>query len=68
MYAAHAIAAVRCLMVAIPSYQIELVFWTVWPQVVTCIKDEAMDEVHSKLSWYQDQYEEATKSVKALEE
>ena len=39
-------------------------FWVVWPQVVTCIEDEAVDEAHSKLSWYQDQYEDATKSIK----
>ena len=68
MYATHAIVAVRCLMVAIPSHWIELVFWTAWPQVVTHIEDEAVDEAHSKLSWYQDRYKEATKSIKALEE
>ena len=64
---AHAIAVARCLTVAILSHWIKLAFWTAWPQVVTCIKDEAMDKAHGKLSWYQDWYEEATKSIKALE-
>ena len=40
----------------------------VWPQVVTCIEDDAVEKAHSKLLWYCDQYNEATKSVKLLEE
>ena len=67
-YATHAIAAAKSPVVALPSHQIKLVFQTVWPQVVTCIENEAVDEAHGKLSWYQDQYKEATKSIKALKE
>ena len=67
-YATHAIVAARSPMIAIPSYQIELTFWSAWPQVMTQIEDEAVDEAQGKLSWYQYQYEEATKSIKALEE
>ena len=67
-YAAHAIVAARSLTVAILSHQIELLFQTAWPQVMTCIEDDTMDNAHGKLSWYWDQYEEATKSIKALEE
>ena len=55
-------------MVAILSHWIELAFWMAWPQVVTRIEDDAMDEAHGKLSWYRDQYNEATKGVKSLEE
>ena len=65
MYAAHAIAVARSPTVAIP---IKFAFQTVWPQVVTHIEDDAMDEAHRKLSWFQDLYEEVTKSIKALEE
>ena len=64
----YPIAAAKSLMVAIPSHQIELVFQMSWLQVVTHIEDDAMDEAHSKLSWYQDQYDEVTKSIKALKE
>ena len=68
MYATHAIVAAKCPTVTILSHQIKHMFQVVWPQVVTCIEDEAVDEAHSKLSWYQDQYKNTTKSVKALEE
>ena len=68
MYVAHAIAAARSLMVAILSHQIGHVFQTAWPQVVTHIEEEAVDKAYSKLSWYQDQCEDAMKSIKALEE
>ena len=68
MYAAHAIVAVICLTVAIPSHRMEHAFRVAWPQVVTHIEDEAMDEAHGKLSWYWDRYEDKTKSIKALEE
>ena len=68
MYATHAIVAVKGPMVVIPSHWIKHVFWVAWPHVVTHIEDEAINEAHGKLSWYQDQYKDATKSVKALEE
>ena len=68
VYATHTIAAARNPTVAIPSHQIKIVFWTAWPQVMTCIEDDAVDKAHGKLPWYLDQYKEATKSIKALEE
>ena len=43
-------------------------FQVAWPHVVNHIEDEAVDVSHSKLSWYQDQYEDTTKNIKALEE
>ena len=51
-YATHTIASAsaRCPTVAILSHQINLMFQTAWPQVVTLIKDEAVDKAHSKLS------------------
>ena len=42
-YAEHAVAAAEKPTVAILSHQIELTFQMAWPQVVTCIEDEAMD-------------------------
>ena len=39
-----------------------------WPQVMTHIEDNAMDEAHGKLSWYRDQYDDVTKNAKSLEE
>ena len=41
---------------------------TVWPQVVERIEDDAVDEAHSKLSWYRDRYQDAVKNVKSLQE
>ena len=61
-------AAVEKPMVVILSHQIELPFQMAWQQVVTCIEDNTMDEAHGKLSWYHDQYNEVTKSIKSLEE
>ena len=55
-------------MVEILSHQIELAFQTAWPYVVECIEDDAMDEAHSKLSWYHDRYQDAVKNVKSLQE
>ena len=62
------IAAAKSLMIEILSHWIKVVILNVWPKVVTHIEDEAIDEACSKLSWYQDQYEEMTKSLKSLEE
>ena len=57
-YAEHAVAASGKPMVEIPSHQIELAFWTVLPRVVERIEDDAVDEAHSKLSWYCDRYQD----------
>ena len=67
-YAVHAIAAARCLMVAILSHWIKVTFQTAWPQVMTHIEDKAMDEAQGRLHWHRDRYEEAIKSIKALKE
>ena len=67
-YAAHTIEVAKCPTVAIPSHQIEVPFWTAWPQTVTCIEDEAVDKAHGKLSWYWDRYNEVMKTAKLLEE
>ena len=45
-YTTHVIAAAKGPMVAIPSHQIKIAFQTVWPQVMTCIEDDAVDEAH----------------------
>ena len=67
-YAEHAVAASEKLMVEIPSHQIELAFRTAWLHVVEHIEDDAMDEAHSKLSWYHDRYQDAVKNAKSLQE
>ena len=55
-------------MVEIPFHQIELAFWTAWPQVVECIEDDAVDKAHIKLSWYCDRYQDMVKNAKSLQE
>ena len=55
-YAEHTVAASEKPMVEIPSHRIELAFRTVWPWVVECIEDNAVDKAHGKLSWYRDRY------------
>ena len=55
-------------MVEIPSHQIELAFWTAWPQVVERIEDNAVGFVHGKLSWYHDRYQDTVKNAKSLQE
>ena len=67
-YAEHAVAASEKPMVEIPSHQIELAFQTAWPHVVECIEDNAVDEAHSKLSWYRDRYQDVVKNAKSLQE
>ena len=67
-YAEHTVAALEKLTVEIPPHQIELAFWTAWPQVVDRIEDDAVDEAHSKLSWYGDRYQDAVKNAKSLQE
>ena len=67
-YAEHAVGASEKPMVEIPSHQIELAFRTAWPLVVEHIEDEAVDEAHSKLSWYRDRYQDAVKNAKSLQE
>ena len=52
--------------VEIPSHWIKLAFWTVWPQVVEHIEYDAVDEAHSKLSWYHDRYQDTIKNAKSL--
>ena len=32
------------------------------------IEDDAVDEAHSKLSWYRDRYQDAVKNAKSLQE
>ena len=63
-YAKHTVAASEKLMVEIPSHRIELAFRTAWPQVVERIEDDAVDEAHGKLSWYQDRYQDVVKNTK----
>ena len=36
--------------------------------MVEHIEDDAMDEAHSKLSWYHDRYQDTVKNVKSLQE
>ena len=67
-YAEHAVAASEKPTVEIPSHWIELAFRTAWPQVVERIEDDAVDEAHSKLSWYRDRYQDAVKNAKSLQE
>ena len=67
-YAEHAVAASEKPTVEIPSHRIELAFRTVWPWVVECIEDDAMDEAHGKLLWYCDRYQDAVKNAKLLQE
>ena len=67
-YAEHAVAASEKLTVEIPSHRIELAFRTAWPRVVECIEDDAVDEAHSKLSWYRDRYQDVVKNAKSLQE
>ena len=67
-YAKHAVAASEKPTVEIPSHRIELAFWTVWPWVVEHIEDDAVDEAHSKLSWYHNRYQDVVKNVKSLQE
>ena len=67
-YAEHAVVALEKPMVEILSHRIELAFQTVWPQVVECIEDDAVDEAHNKLSWYRNRYQDAVKNVKSLQE
>ena len=62
-YAEHAVAASEKPTVEILSHQIELAFRTVWPRVVECIEDDAIDEAHGKLSWYRDRYQDAVKML-----
>ena len=65
-YAEHAVAASEKLTVERPSHRSELAFWTAWPRVVECIEDDAVDEAHSKLSWYRDRYQDAVKNATSL--
>ena len=65
-YAEHALAASEKPTVEIPSHQIELAFWTAWPQVVEHIEDDAVGFVHGKLSWYRNRYQDAVKNTKLL--
>ena len=67
-YAKHAVAALEKPMVEIPSHWIELAFGTAWPRVVEHIEDDAMDEAHSKLSWYRNKYQDTVKNTKSLQE
>ena len=67
-YAEHAVAALEKLTVEILSHWIELAFQMVWQCVVACIEDDAMDEAHSKLSWYCDWYQNVIKNTKSLQE
>ena len=67
-YAEHAVEASEKLTVEIPSHRIELAFRTAWPWVVECIEDDAVDEAHSKLSWYHNRYQDAVKNAKSLQE
>ena len=67
-YAEQAVAASEKPTVEVPSHRIELAFQTVWPQVVECIEDDAMDEAHGKLSWYRDRYQDVVKNAKSLQE
>ena len=55
-------------MVEIPSHQIELAFWMAWPRMVAHIEGDAVDEAHSKLSWYHDRYQDTIKNTKLLQE
>ena len=61
-YAEHAVAASEKPTVEILSHRIELAFWTVWPRVVECIEDDAVEEAHGKLSWYCDRYQDVDKT------
>ena len=67
-YTKHAVAALEKPTVEILSHQIELAFWTVWPHVVEHIEDDAVDEAHSKLSWYHNRYQDMVKNAKSLQE
>ena len=67
-YAEHTIVVSKKLTVEILSHQIELAFQTAWPCIVACIEDNAMDEAHGKLSCYCDQYQDAVKNTKSLQE
>ena len=67
-YAKHAVAASEKPMVEIPSHRIELAFRTAWPRVVERREDDAVDEAHSKLSWYRNRYQDAVKNAKSLQE
>ena len=67
-YAEHAVVALEKPTVEIPSHRIELAFWTAWPWVVERIEDDAVDEVHGKLSWYRNRYQDAVKNAKSLQE
>ena len=67
-YAEHAVVVSEKLMVEILSHQIELAFRTAWPLIVAHIEDNPIDEAHGKLSWYHDQYQDAVKNTKLLQE
>ena len=67
-YAEHAVAALEKPMVERLSHQIELAFQTAWSCMVECIEDDAVDEAHSKLSWYRDRYQDVVKNAKSLQE
>ena len=67
-YAKHAVVASEKPTVEIPSHRIELAFRTAWPWVVERIEYDAMDEAHSKLSWYRDRYQDMVKNAKSLQE
>ena len=67
-YTEHAVVASEKPTVEILSHRIELAFQTVWPWVVECIEDDAVDEAHSKLSWYRNRYQDAVKNAKSLQE
>ena len=67
-YTKHTVAASEKPTAEIPSHQIELAFQTAWPRVVECIEDDAVDEAHSKLSWYCDRYQDTVKNAKSLQE
>ena len=47
-YAKYTVVVLKKLMV---KHWIELAFWMVWPCMVACIGDDAMDKAHGKLSW-----------------
>ena len=52
----------------IPSRRIELAFRTVFPQVVEHIEDDAVDEAHSKLTWYRNRYDDEVQNAKLLKD
>ena len=67
-YAEHAVVVSEKPTAEIPSHWIKLAFQTVWPCMVARIEGNAMDEAHSKLSWYRDRYQDTIKNSKSLQE